>query len=284
MMNEKTKENLRSLILDSSHILTTFPKVYDVKLVDCASYQQIYLYKRSKIKKTNKEDGYDLNLIRKTSFDDIVREEKNSSTKMENTIENRSIIRSKLKCQRIAKCNMEDWKTFITLTFAENITDLKQANKRFRYFIDKVQRVQKDFKYLCITEFQKRGAIHYHLLTNIDITNEKLMYVQNDNKKFYHIKYWNEGFTSVEIMKNDPKKVIGYISKYMTKDIDQRLFNRHRYFYSRNLNIPKISYIDLQDERDYQFLTKKVQDKKLIYRNEYENSYDKNQVTFLELS
>ena len=118
----------------------------------------------------------------------------------------------------------------------------------------------------------------------IDITNEKLMYVQNDNKKFYHIKYWNEGFTSVEIMKNDPKKVIGYISKYMTKDIDQRLFNRHRYFYSRNLNIPKISYIDLQDERDYQFLTKKVQDKKLIYRNEYENSYDKNQVTFLELS
>lgn len=42
----------------------------------------------------------------------------------------------------------------------------------------------------------------------------------------------------------------------MTKDIDQRLFSKHRYFYSRNLNIPKINYIDLNNEKDYEFYIK----------------------------
>ena len=36
----------------------------------------------------------------------------------------------------------------------------------------------------------------------------------------------------------------------MTKDIDQKLFNRHRYFYSRNLITPSESYIDLDNPND----------------------------------
>lgn len=271
-------------ILDSSLILTTFKKLYNIKIVDCGNYSQVYFYE-NKILKTNK-DTFDLDL-KKININRIFKNESNKdkviiNKKTENKIEEKNIIRSKLECQRLAKANIDDWKTFITLTFAENVTDIKVANKRFRYFIDKVQRIKKDLKYICIPEFQKRGATHYHLLTNIDIFDKKLIYLQEDNNKFFHIKYWNDGFTSVEILTGDVKKIIGYIAKYMTKDIDNRLFNCHRYFFSRNLNRPVVSYIDLDNIKDLEFYKKITQEKDLIFREGYLNKYDNTNVLFLE--
>lgn len=276
-------ERTSPLLLDSSLIITTKNKIYDVKLVQCGDFVQLYLQDNKKLKK-EKNDSYDLEL-KKIKIDKMFKNnsKKNKSNNLVDTIEEKNIIRSKLQCQRFAKANINEWKTFITLTFAENITDLNSANKRFRYFIDKVQRIKKDLKYLCITEFQKRGAIHYHLLCNIAISDTSLIYRQEDNEKFLHIKYWLDGFTSVEPIENDTKKIIGYISKYMTKDIDNRLFNHRRYFYSRNLKKPLESYIDLNNDKELLFLQKIIQDKELIYQNDYINPYDNGKVTFLEL-
>ncbi len=266
-------------ILDSKHISPTL-KLYNIKLVECGDYIQVYYYNNTKSKKSSvsKED------LKLTKIDvDVTSNCVNTDNmKDTNSIELRSIIRSKLECQRLAKSNIKDWETFITLTFAENVTDVSFANKKFRYFIDKVRRVKKDFKYLCIPEFQKRGAVHYHMLCNINIYNDSLLYVQEDNKKFKHIKYWNDGFSSIEVMTGDPKKVVGYISKYMTKDIDNRLFGKHRYFYSQNLITPKESYINLDNSIDSDFYNKKIQDLELIYQNQYINPYDNNKVAFLE--
>ena len=55
------------------------------------------------------------------------------------------------------------------------------------------------------------------------------------------------------------KKVVGYIAKYMTKDIDNRLFNRHRYFYSRNLIVPTTMYLALDNEKEQDFYKKIIQ-------------------------
>lgn len=276
-------ERTSPLLLDSSLIITTKNKIYDVKLVQCGDFVQLYLQDNKKLKK-EKNDSYDLEL-KKIKIDKMFEDnsKKSKSNNLVENIEEKNIIRSKLQCQRLAKANINEWKTFITLTFAENITDLDSANKRFRYFIDKVQRIKKDLKYLCITEFQKRGAIHYHLLCNIDISDTSLIYRQEDNEKFLHIKYWLDGFTSVEPIANNTKKIIGYISKYMTKDIDNRLFNHRRYFYSRNLKKPLESYIDLDNIKESLFLQKIIQDKELIYQNDYINPYDNGKVTFLEL-
>ena len=68
----------------------------------------------------------------------------------------------------------------------------------------------------------------------------------------------------------------------MTKNIDDRLFNHRRYFYSKNLDIPKENYIDLTKENEKKFYNKKIQDKVLIYHSEYINPYDNTSVTFLE--
>lgn len=288
MNNEKNIKNEKLyLLLDSSLITPTFndidkPRLYDFKIVECGYFIQVYCYKHSRIKSPKKNDDLDLNL-KKISFEDNI-SKKETKLKSINEIEERNITRSKLQCQRIAKANMEYWETFITLTFEDNVCDIEFANKRLRYFIDKVRRIKKDFRYLCIPEFQKRGAIHYHLLTNICIDDSKLMYCQEDNPKFKHIKYWLDGFNSVEIIKGDAKKVVGYISKYMTKEIDNRLFGYRRFFYSQNCFVPKVSYIDSFDKKQMEFLQEKIQDLELIYQNEYLNTYDDSKVSFLEYS
>ena len=268
-------------ILDSKHISATI-SLYDIKLVDCNDYCQVYVYEKKQSKSINKDNENDLELKKEKIDSMFDKTHTKNECKLTNEIELRSIMRSKLECQRLAKANINDWKTFITLTFEENIQDVKKANRKFKYFIDKVRRVKKDLKYLCITEFQKRGAIHYHLLTNIDINDETLMYTQEDNKKFKHIKYWNEGFTSVEVMTGDVKKIIGYIAKYMTKDIDNRLFSHHRYFYSQNLNKPIKNYINSDKDNEKDFYIKKIQEKELIYQNEYINPYTQEKVQFYE--
>lgn len=284
MNYNKTKKELLSSLLDSKLITETFLKEYDIKFVDCGEFYQVYYYQNKKTVTTKKDDT-DLNL-RKLQIKSFMNNEEQKETKTElkdgNKIEDRNIIRSKLSCQRLAKANSKIWETFITLTIAENEQNIEKANKMFHSFTVQIRRIKKDFAYIAIPEFQKRGAIHYHLLTNISIDDDKLIYSQEDNPKFKHIKYWNKGFTSIEPLKDDIKKVVGYISKYMTKNVDNRLFGHRRYLYSQNLEIPKESYINSDSERDYDFFTKKIQDKQLIYENVYINPYDNSKVTFLE--
>lgn len=272
------KSNLAELLLDSSLILATSSnkELYNFKVIDCNDYIQIYKFKDKQVK-INK--NLENNNIEKIDTDYLYKSDKE---KKKNEIELKNIIRSKLECQRLAKCNSKEWKTFITLTFEKNIIDINSANISFKCFIYKVKRIFKEFKYICIPEFQKRGAVHYHLLTNIDINNTKLIYCQEDNNYFKHIKYWNEGFNKVDILNNDIKKIIGYISKYMTKDIDNRLFNHHRYFYSRNLIKPKINYINLDDSKHLDYLNNLLKNKKIVYKNNYLNKYNDDLITFEE--
>lgn len=273
--------SLADFLLDSSLILdTNNSELYDIKFISCGDYIQIYSLEDKRLKKKKIEKEYSQKNIKHVITDDLIKKER-KIVELKN-IEQKNINRSKLECQRIAKANSSVWKTFITLTFEKNILDIDKANIRFKYFISKVRRIFRDFKYICIPEFQKRGAVHYHLLTNIDINDKKLIFSQENNKKFKHIKYWNDGFTKVDNLNKDIKKIIGYISKYMTKDADNRLFNHHRYFYSRNLEIPKISYLNLSNPKHLEFYNKNLNQKKLIYTNTYKNIYNNDLIEFKE--
>lgn len=264
-------------ILDSSLIIGTLrDNLYNIKLVDCGEYIQVYYLKNKKVKKSNNDD--DLNIV-SLSNDKVINKKVNNSFKK---IASKNINRSKFECQRLAKCNSKDWCTFITLTFADNITDISKANNEYKKFIYKIKRVFKEFKCLCVPEFQKRGAVHFHLLTNISVDNEILIYKQNDNKKFFHIKYWNNGFDSVEDVKGNMKKIIGYISKYMTKDIDDRLFSHHRYYYTRNLKRPIINYLNFDNKKHLDFYNKKIINKNIIYSSEYIDIFNNEKIAFRE--
>jgi len=54
---------------------------------------------------------------------------------------------------------------FLTLTFKDNVTDPKEAYKRFRSFNNNYLKSNPDFgEWMAVKERQKRGAWHYHLL------------------------------------------------------------------------------------------------------------------------
>lgn len=127
----------------------------------------------------------------------------------------------------------------LTLTFRDNVTDIDQAWERFKYFCKLMKfRYREKWAYVAVPEYQKRGAVHFHLAVagyfhantvrhlwrraagkfggNIDITSPK---------KFGK-KSWN------------PKRIAGYLTKYITKQ-DTVDFNRRRYSSGGKIQIPE---------------------------------------------
>lgn len=119
---------------------------------------------------------------------------------------------------------------FLTLSFAENQTDLKVANIEFQKFLRKLKsELEMKIKYLAVIEFQKRGAIHYHML--IDIPYVPVKWLQ---------RLWTHG--SIKINKIKHVDNLGaYITKYMSKDnADDRLKTVKGYNCSQGLDRPTI--------------------------------------------
>lgn len=274
-MYKNNKKNVCSLLLDSRLITRVRFDTYNMKIVNCNGYIQVYYYTNKKVRNNIKNLDIDNLKNNLTSPGKNTTNDKSISSE----IEERNIIRTRLNCQRLAKANSKDWKSFITLTYAENMQDVLKAKTDLNFFVKNIKKVYKDFKYIAIPEFQKRGSIHFHLLTNLS-SESILIYKQIDNKKYYHIKYWNKGFTKVDFLKNDIKKIIGYISKYMTKDCDNRLFNIKRYTSSQNLIKPIEEYIDTTSINN-NYINKILKNKELIYSNTYLDN-ENNEVCFLE--
>lgn len=153
-----------------------------------------------------------------------------------------NLSRSRKLVIDLAYENQKIWKSFLTLTFADNVKDIDYANQCFNSWLTLIRRGFSDFAYLCVPEFQKRGAVHYHLLSNLEVGGEFLP-IQNDKKKMYDVKFWKYGFTSAFDLKlaDDRFNVSLYVCKYLYKDIDFRLFGRKKIMHSRNLNLPKVA-------------------------------------------
>lgn len=137
-----------------------------------------------------------------------------------------NIASTKKKVRRVINSNPQLNK-FLTLTFEENQGNLDEANKAFKNFIDRMKYHYKKIEYVCVVEFQKRGAVHYHLLCN-------LKYV----KKEELTKVWSHG--NVKIKRIDRVDNLGaYVTKYMQKDhADPRLVGRKAFFKSQGLKQP----------------------------------------------
>ena len=100
--------------------------------------------------------------------------EKEKPTKEDNR--KRAMWRARNKMILTTNSNFNKWKdkdgkecksAFLTLTFEENIIDIKRANYEFTKFIQRLNNhitgYKKSYlKYVNAIEFQKRGAVHYH--------------------------------------------------------------------------------------------------------------------------
>lgn len=257
--------------------------IYNCKIIHCGDYTQVYFYDNIKSKNVAEKDKPIIKSIDEIDTENLYKKENKNELK---TIMVSNAYRSNFNCQRICKANADVWESFITLTFKENLKDVSIANKKFNAFVSNVRKKKKDFMYIAVPEFQKRGAVHYHLLSNLSKTDTDIIIKQKGTKEsdnFYDVKYWNKGFSAVDFIKNDYKKIFSYISKYMTKDIDNRLFGKKRYFFSQNLNQPKIDYLNLDNEKDFEYFMYLTQKSNIEYESEYEDIYTKNTIKFLEL-
>ena len=192
-----------------------------------------------------------------------------------------NLFRSRKLVIDLAYENQEIWRSFLTLTFAENVKDIDFANKCFNSWLTSIRQLFSDFAYLCVPEFQKRGAVHYHLLSNLEVGGEFLP-VQDNKKNMFDVKYWKYGFTSAFDLKlaDDRFNVSLYVCKYLYKDIDSRLFGRKKIMHSRNLNLPKVA-TTLQNNSYVQSLLAHIIDDKKITEFTFE-AKKKFQVGFKE--
>lgn len=275
MLNDLEYSNVRektlSILLDSSLITGVRFVAYNYKIIRCNEYLQVYYYPNKKIKDN----------IKNLDIDSLHVSSSYSSSNEKNDILHRNAIRAKLNCQRLAKSNASEWKSFITLTYRENMTDISIAKHDLNFFIKNIRKKKEDFKYIAIPEFQKRGAIHFHLLTNLSTQDNYIITKQENNNKYYNVKYWNKGFTSFELLNGDIKKIVGYISKYMTKECDNRLFGYKKYSYSLNLVKPVSEYLDTSNSSHIDYFERIIKDKECIYKTNYFDNCG-NEVKFFE--
>jgi len=165
-----------------------------------------------------------------------------NSTDENKKLDNRKkvVTRIRNRIRRLALANFDEHSRFFTSTFADNIKEMNFANHEFKKFIQRLKYHYGDFKYLTVVEFQKRGAIHYHMLSDFG-------YIE----QCYLEKIWGNGFVWIRdlLTSNNGKAVdnVGaYIVKYMNKKIiDKRLMGKKAYFTSKNLKKPEIIYENL---------------------------------------
>lgn len=149
--------------------------------------------------------------------------------------------RAREKCRRMINANFTNENDlFITLTYKENMQSVEQGNKDFKQFMQKMNRrfAPQKLKYLAVIEFQKRGAVHYHMLCNFPITWEGKQEREQRERELASI--WGHGFCDIIDVKQ-VDNLGAYLLKYMQKNFtDTRLNGKKRYLFSKTLVQPEV--------------------------------------------
>lgn len=147
----------------------------------------------------------------------------------------RSIIRALNTVRRLTHINFSENDKFITLTFNNDqpidINDLSSCLPYYQKFIRKLRKKYSSLKFITVPEFQKRGAVHYHLLCNIP-------FIQKGELEIL----WPYGFSKPKAVKSSLHLAL-YLCKYLSKRFDDKRKEGHRLYYSsKNLAKPTIQY------------------------------------------
>ncbi|MGG0757595.1 rolling circle replication-associated protein [Brevibacillus laterosporus] len=181
-----------------------------------------------------------------------------------------NVNRTRMMIRRLALMNFDTSKSkFLTFTFRENVTDLTEANKEWDKFIKRLRRRYGDFKYLNVIEFQKRGAVHYHMLSDLPYVPQKEL-----------LRLWGNGWVYVTKIAH-VDNIGAYLIKYMTKETyDERFCGRKAYTCSQGLDRP-IVYRGEEAERIIALYD--LDQKKEVYTSCYTSEHHGN-ITYREFN
>lgn len=132
-----------------------------------------------------------------------------------NLIENRSenldsVRRSlgRLKDYINTNCVIVENIKWVTLTYAENMTDTIKLKKDFEKFVKKARYQYGHFEYIIACEPQGRGAWHIHMLM---IFPNKAPYIPNK----IMAKIWSYGFTTTKKLDENITNIGAYLTAYL---------------------------------------------------------------------
>lgn len=196
----------------------------------------------------------------------------------EDYLDNREKVlkRAKRDLRRLINANVGKYGNqfttkFVTLTFGDNVTDLKVANyefekfkKRLNYLIWETKKA--NLKYSVVIEFQERGAIHYHMIIyNMPFVKHKVIE-----------KTWGNGF--VWINKIDQVDNVGaYVAEYLgdsgkgqgREKEDNRLKGKKSYFNARGLFKPE----EITDKKKVEALRQALPEQNKTYSAQFDNEH-----------
>lgn len=173
--------------------------------------------------------------------------------------------------RRLALMNFGAGDTFLTLTYAENMQDMDKADDDFKKFMKRLRyRTKSKIKYLAVREFQKRGAIHFHVICNWRVDREDEEGIKELERWVGEI-VWGHGFVDIKVMDAGVDNIGAYLIKYMTKDVSiERFKGKNVYLCSKGLDRP-LEYRGEQAEAILQAYG--LKDKKEVFTNSYISEY-----------
>jgi hypothetical protein len=146
----------------------------------------------------------------------------------------RSIRRAKMHIRQAVKMGQFD--RMLTFTSREIIEDKWVFNEMVVEAIARVRSAIGDVQYVLTSEKQNRGAWHAHVAVH-----------GRQNYKLWHC-VWNSvlakrGYTGFchhgkRRRNHSPSKLAGYLSKYLSKELEQTEFNKKGYWISKNISAP----------------------------------------------
>lgn len=226
---------------------------------------EIYEYEKQPTGGNSKEidDGYDVLDIENTKLPE--KKNREDDRRVQTLRDARNVTR------RLAMMNFAAKSHFITLTFKDNVQDITYADDQFKKFIMrfKYKFDIQQLKYIAVREFQKRGAIHYHMLCDWDMTFNSEAQIK-EYERLLGEKIWKHGF--VDIKQIDHVDNVGaYIIKYMTKNVMIEIFKGKKvYLCSQGLERP-LEYKNDEAEKIIELYN--LDTKKEVFTNSYESEY-----------
>ena len=232
--------------------MSKIQRLYNLKVVKSGKRLEVFKYSlpiREGIESNNKEG--------RRGKRELTEEEKkfNKERKRKETLFN-----ARNNIIRLIASN-SDLQTFITLTYQENMQDIKLSKKHLNLFFKKLQRDYKYLKYLYVFELQKRGAIHYHILLNLNAldnkfniktanTKEKKPKEQRELENNFKARYWQFGFIDIRNLHQEGNSNIAkYVSCYLVEDLFNFDMQGNKvYGFSRNLDKPITEKLETKDQ------------------------------------
>lgn len=226
------------------------------------------------------DDLSGFSLIKETDSDYIISDDVDDLRHEKSIIS--SMNRTKKMLYDYGRSNVWEWFFTFTFKNDFDRTDYEKCKQKMSYWLkDCRRRYCPNMKYLLVPELHKDGAWHFHgLFSNVEekvgnkngltfvvatnnqefkkkngkiVYNKKGLPVHNkyfgkelrtsypDGDFIYNIAQFKNGFTTATRIK-DTRKTITYITKYITKDLCCMTSHKRRYFPSKNLDLPDVTY------------------------------------------